>query len=100
MPGVSVLEDGRRDVLISSTGRNSMAFSKHFTSTTRRTFLKSAGVMSAAAVAGSFPIPAIAQAQEINVISAESNGKALEALKKIAEDFGKQAGTKVVINNM
>lgn len=77
-----------------------MAFSKHFTSTTRRTFLKSAGVMSAAAVAGSFPIPAIAQAQEINVISAESNGKALEALKKIAEDFGKQAGTKVVINNM
>ncbi len=77
-----------------------MAFSKHVSSTTRRTFLKGAGLASAAALTGGFPIPAIAQAQEINIISAESNAKALAALKKIAEDFGKQAGTTVVVNNM
>ena len=69
-----------------------MAFSSPFTPTTRRTFLKGAGIASAAAVAGSFPIPAIAQAQDITIISDENNAEALTILSKIADDFGKQAG--------
>ncbi|MBY5782531.1 carbohydrate ABC transporter substrate-binding protein [Rhizobium leguminosarum] len=77
-----------------------MAFSKQFPSTTRRSFLKGAGMVSAAAVTGSFPIPAIAQAQEVTMISAENNGAALDALKAIAASFSKEAGVNVVINNM
>ncbi|EJK81413.1 ABC transporter substrate-binding protein [Rhizobium sp. AP16] len=65
----------------------------------RRTFLKGAGAVSATALAG-FPIPAIAQAQDINIISDESNADGLAILRKIGDDFGKQAGVKVVINNM
>lgn len=38
----------------------------------RRAFLTGAGVVSAAALTG-FPMPAIAQAQEVNIISDESN---------------------------
>lgn len=66
---------------------------------TRRTFLKSAAGLSAAAVGG-FPIPAIAQSSEVTVISAESNANTAEALRRIAADFEKAAGTKVVVNNM
>jgi len=36
----------------------------------------------------------------INIISDESNADALAILRKIADDFGKQAGVKVVVNNM
>lgn len=77
-----------------------MTFLKQFPSTTRRRFLKGAGLVSAAAVTGSFPIPAIAQAQEVTMISAENNGAALDALKAIAAGFSKEAGVNVVINNM
>ena len=65
----------------------------------RRVFLKGAGAVSVAALTG-FPMPAIAQAQDINIISDESNAEALGILRKIADDFGKQAGVKVVVNNM
>ncbi|MDX3925225.1 MAG: ABC transporter substrate-binding protein [Shinella sp.] len=68
-------------------------------SSTRRTFLKGAGGLSAAALAG-FPLPALAQAAEVTVISAENNANALEVLRRIAADFQKESGTKVVINNM
>ena len=77
-----------------------MRFSKQFPATTRRTFLKGAGLVSAAAVTGGFPIPAIAQAQEVTMISAENNGAALDALKAIAAGFTKETGVNVVINNM
>lgn len=65
----------------------------------RRTFLKTAAGLSAAA-AGSFPMPAIAQSTEVTIISSESNGKTAETLRRIAADFGKAAGTKVTVNNM
>ncbi|MGO8389010.1 twin-arginine translocation signal domain-containing protein, partial [Rhizobium johnstonii] len=58
-----------------------MTFLNQFPSTTRRSFLKGAGMVSAAAVTGSFPIPAIAQAQEVTMISAENNGASLDAMK-------------------
>jgi len=45
-------------------------------------------------------MPAIAQAQDVNIISDENNADALAILRKIADDFGKQAGVKVVVNNM
>ncbi|WFU11300.1 ABC transporter substrate-binding protein (plasmid) [Rhizobium sp. CB3090] len=67
---------------------------------TRRNFLKGAGAASAAALAGGLSAPAIAQAQKVTVISAENNAEALAALKTIAENFGKEAGVSVVINNM
>lgn len=66
---------------------------------TRRTFLKGAASLPAAAMGG-FPIPAIAQSSEVTVISAESNANTAEALRRIAADFEKTAGTKVVVNNM
>lgn len=65
----------------------------------RRTFLKGAGAVSAAAMIG-LPMPAIAQAQDITIISDENNAEALAIFRKIADDFGKQAGVKVVANNM
>ncbi|MFB2608052.1 twin-arginine translocation signal domain-containing protein, partial [Rhizobium phaseoli] len=77
-----------------------MAYSKQFPASTRRTFLKGAGLVSAAAVTGSFPMPAIAQAQDVTIISSENNGAALDALKSIAAGFGKEAGVNVVVNNM
>lgn len=66
---------------------------------TRRTFLKGAASLPAAAMGG-FPIPAIAQSSEVTVISAESNANTAEALRRIAADFERTAGTKVVVNNM
>ncbi len=67
-------------------------------SLSRRTFLKgTAGVSTALSV---FPIPALAQSSEVTIISAESNANTAEVLRRIAADFGKAAGTKVVVNNM
>lgn len=66
----------------------------------RRTFLKTTGLVSAAALTGGLAAPAIAQQQTVNVISDESNADALNIFRKIGDDFGKQAGVKVVINNM
>ena len=94
--GPLLTEDGSRR---STKGGVSMTFDLLGRPSSRRTFLKGAGVVSAAALAG-FPMPAIAQAQDINIISAESNADALAVLRKIADDFGKQAGVKVVVNNM
>ncbi|MER8366366.1 ABC transporter substrate-binding protein [Mesorhizobium sp. M1378] len=65
---------------------------------TRRNFLKGAGGISAAALAG-FPMPALSQSSEVTIISDENND-ALQILRRIAADFEKQSGTKVVINNM
>ena len=48
----------------------------------RRAFLKQAGAVSAVAMAG-FPMPAIAQAQDINIISDESNADALAILSEL-----------------
>lgn len=67
-------------------------------SLSRRTFLKgTAGVSTALS---GFPIPALAQSSEVTIISAESNANTAEVLRRIAADFGKAAGTKVVVNNM
>ncbi|MER9417584.1 substrate-binding domain-containing protein [Mesorhizobium sp. M0306] len=66
---------------------------------TRRNFLKGAGGISAAALAG-FPMPALSQSSEVTIISDENNADALQILRRIAADFEKQSGTKVVINNM
>ncbi|HEY0122139.1 MAG TPA: ABC transporter substrate-binding protein [Rhizobium sp.] len=76
-----------------------MTFNLFGRTSSRRTFLKGAGAISAATLAG-FPMPAIAQAQDVTIISDESNADALAILRKIADDFGKQAGVKVVVNNM
>lgn len=65
----------------------------------RRTFLKASAAMSAAALPG-LSTPAIAQSTEVTIISAESNAKTAEALRLIASEFGKAAGTKVTVNNM
>lgn len=65
----------------------------------RRTFLKTSAGLSAAALSG-LSMPAIAQSTEVTIISSESNGKTAEALRRIADDFGKAAGTKVTVNNM
>ncbi|MFS8057132.1 ABC transporter substrate-binding protein [Rhizobium sp. BR 317] len=77
-----------------------MVHFKQIFPSTRRNFLKSAGAVSAAALAGGLSAPAIAQAQKVTVISAENNAEALTVLKTIAENFGKEAGVSVVINNM
>ncbi|MDX0025289.1 ABC transporter substrate-binding protein [Sinorhizobium meliloti] len=67
-------------------------------SLSRGTFLKgTAGVSTALS---GFPIPALAQSSEVTIISAESNANTAEVLRRIAADFGKAAGTKVVVNNM
>ncbi|MER9183334.1 ABC transporter substrate-binding protein [Mesorhizobium sp. M0159] len=66
---------------------------------TRRNFLKGAGGISAGALAG-FPMPALSQSSEVTIISDENNADALRILRRIAADFEKQSGTKVVINNM
>jgi len=66
---------------------------------TRRAFLKGLSAISAAATTG-FALPALSQTAEITVIAAESNAAVVDALRRIAADFEKQAGTKVVINNM
>lgn len=65
----------------------------------RRTFLKASAGMSAAALTG-LSMPAIAQSTEVTIISSESNAKTAEALRLIASEFGKAAGTKVTVNNM
>lgn len=77
-----------------------MLFSNRNVPRSRRSFLKDAGLASAAVFASSFPIPAIAQPQVVNVISAESNSKTVAALNRIAEAFSKETGTSVVVNNM
>src|SRR5690606_28941075 len=69
------------------------------TNTTRRLFLKVAGGASAIALGG-LSAPAIAQGAELTIISAESNAGVLAVLRRIAADFEKQSGTKVVVNNM
>ncbi|MER8554109.1 ABC transporter substrate-binding protein [Mesorhizobium sp. M0220] len=66
---------------------------------TRRNFLKGAGGVSAAVLTG-FPMPALSQSSEVTIISDENNADALQILRRIAADFEKQSGTKVVINNM
>lgn len=70
-----------------------------YTRTTRRLFLKAAGGASAVALGG-LSTPAIAQGAELTIISAESNAGVLAVLRRIAADFEKQSGTKVVVNNM
>jgi multiple sugar transport system substrate-binding protein len=77
-----------------------MLFTNRNLPRSRRSFLKEMGLTSAAVVASSFPIPAIAQPQVVNVISAESNSKTVAALNRIAEAFSKESGTSVVVNNM
>ncbi len=65
---------------------------------TRRTLLKGAGgLIASSTILGR---PAYAQSKELTIISNIANAPQREVLQRLAEEFGKVSGTKVVINNM
>lgn len=64
----------------------------------RRTFLiGTGGLMAATSLLG---WPALAQSKELTIISNIANAPQREVLQRLAGEFGKASGTKVVINNM
>ena len=64
----------------------------------RRTFMIGAGgLMASAAILGR---PALAQSKELTIISNIANAPQREVLQRLASEFEKASGTKVVINNM
>lgn len=68
---------------------------------TRRSFLKSSAAAAATTSAAlGFSAPLIAENRELVIISNRGNADQRAALEKIAQDFGKEAGVKVSVNNM
>ncbi|TCP80706.1 MULTISPECIES: ABC transporter substrate-binding protein [unclassified Rhizobium] len=66
--------------------------------TSRRTLMLGAGgLMASAALLGS---PALAQSKQLTIISNIANAPQREVLQRLAGEFEKASGTKVVINNM
>ncbi|TCQ03522.1 carbohydrate ABC transporter substrate-binding protein (CUT1 family) [Rhizobium sp. PP-F2F-G36] len=66
--------------------------------TSRRTLMLGAGgLMASAALLGS---PALAQSKQLTIISNIANAPQREVLQRLAGEFEKGSGTKVVINNM
>ena len=68
--------------------------------TTRRRFLKATGAAIAASAAGNLCLPALAQAQEITIISNLSNVGQRDILHRLAAEYEAKSGAKITINNM
>ncbi|TGQ76263.1 twin-arginine translocation signal domain-containing protein, partial [Mesorhizobium sp. M8A.F.Ca.ET.207.01.1.1] len=69
-------------------------------STTRRRFLKGTGAALVASATGGLCLPALAQPQDITIISNLSNVEQRQILQRLATEFEAKSGGKIVINNM
>jgi multiple sugar transport system substrate-binding protein len=65
----------------------------------RRAVLKGAGAFSALAITG-LATPAVAQSKDLSIISDLGNPEQRDVLQRVAAEFEKKSGAKVVINNM
>jgi multiple sugar transport system substrate-binding protein len=65
----------------------------------RRAVLKGAGAFSALAITG-LATPAVAQSKDLTIISDLGNPEQRGVLQRLANEFEKKSGAKVVINNM
>ncbi|WP_024927427.1 MULTISPECIES: ABC transporter substrate-binding protein [unclassified Mesorhizobium] len=77
-----------------------MAITVTSLSTTRRRFLKGTGAALAASATGGLCLPALAQAQEITIISNLSNAGQRDILHRLATEYEAKSGAKITINNM